>query len=52
VWKNPEEAEKYNIKSIPTQIFFDANGKEISRHTGFISEEDILKVFEKQGELN
>ena len=52
VWKNPKEAEKYNIKSIPTQIFFDADGKEISRHTGFISEEDILKVFEKQGELN
>jgi len=45
VWKNPDEAKKYNIRSIPTQIFFDKNGKEISRHTGFISEEDILKKF-------
>ena len=45
VWKNPDEAKKYNIRSIPTQIFFDKNGKEISRHIGFISEEDILKKF-------
>jgi len=45
VWKNPKEAEKYNIKSIPTQIFFDADRKEIFRHTGFISKEDILKKF-------
>ena len=52
VWKNPNEAKKYRIKSIPTQIFFDADGKEFSRHTGFISVEDILKAFEKQGGLN
>ncbi len=52
VWKNPDEAKKYNIRSIPTQIFFDKNGKEISRHTGFISEEDILEKFKEKGVLN
>ena len=50
VWKNPDEAKKYNIRSIPTQIFFDADGKELYRHTGFISEEDILKKWKELGE--
>ena len=42
VWKNPDEAKKYGIKIIPTQIFFDASGKELFRHEGFFSREDIL----------
>lgn len=49
VWKNPDAAEKYQIKSIPTQIFFDSAGKEFFRHVGFFSKEDILKTFEKHG---
>jgi len=49
VWKNPDAAEKYKIRSIPTQIFFDAAGKEFFRHIGFFSKEDILKTFEKHG---
>jgi len=32
VWKNPDEAPKYGVKLIPTQIFFDASGKELFRH--------------------
>jgi len=52
VWKNPKEAEKYKIQSIPTQIFFDADGKELFRHTGFMSKEDILKIFKEKGVLN
>lgn len=42
VWENSAEAEKYGIQSIPTQIFFDASGKELFRHEGYISKEDIL----------
>lgn len=49
VWKDGKAAEKYKIQSIPTQIFYDAKGKEFSRHVGFFSKEDILKTFEKQG---
>jgi len=49
VWKIPEEAEKYKIKSIPTQIFFDADGKELFRHTGFLSKEDILEKWKELG---
>lgn len=48
VWENPEAAEPYNIKLIPTQIFYDANGNELFRHEGFFSKEDILN---KWGEL-
>jgi len=49
VWKNPDEAPKYGIKLIPTQIFFDASGKEIFRHEGFISKEDILAKWQELG---
>ena len=28
VWKNPDAGKKYGIRLIPTQIFFDAAGKE------------------------
>lgn len=38
-------AEKYGIRSIPTQVFLDQNGVEYFRHTGFFPKEDIVKVF-------
>lgn len=28
---------------IPTQIFFDGKGKEVSRHIGFMEKADIVK---------
>ena len=51
VWqkKNIATAQKYKIETIPTQIFFDATGKELWRHVGFISEQDMLKQFKKLG---
>jgi thioredoxin 1 len=39
---NPAAARAYGITSIPTQIYFDADGTERWRHVGFISEEDLL----------
>jgi thioredoxin 1 len=33
---------RYGINSIPVQIFFDKNGKEVSRHVGFMSKDQIL----------
>lgn len=35
-------ARRHRIRVIPTQIFFDDAGKEIFRHEGFMSGEDIL----------
>ncbi|MHB1462679.1 MAG: thioredoxin family protein [Armatimonadota bacterium] len=49
VWKIPSAAEKHKIQSIPTQIFYDTNGKEFYRHVGFFPKEDILKVFKDKG---
>jgi thioredoxin 1 len=49
VWKKKEEAKRFGIRAIPTQIFFDRNGKEIYRHTGFLSEADIVSQLKKMG---
>ncbi|TFG48938.1 MAG: hypothetical protein E4H40_03825 [Candidatus Brocadiia bacterium] len=49
VWENPDEANKYKNKIIPTQIFFDAAGKELYRHEGFFSKEDILGKWKELG---
>ena len=35
---------KHSVRSIPTQIFFDASGQEIKRHVGFMSKEAIVEV--------
>ncbi len=49
VWKNPDAGKPYKIKLIPTQIFFDAKGKERFRHQGFFSKEDILAKWKELG---
>lgn len=49
VWKDPEQAGVYGIKLIPTQIFYDASGKELFRHEGFYSKEDILNKWKELG---
>jgi len=49
VWENPEEGKKYGIRMIPTQIFFDASGKELFRHEGFFSKADILAKWKELG---
>jgi thioredoxin 1 len=37
------------IRLIPTQIFFDAKNQEVFRHEGFMSKDNIKKVFQKMG---
>ena len=49
VWKDRTAGRKYGIRLIPTQIFFDAQGKELGRHEGFIGKEDILNTFRRLG---
>ena len=44
-----EEAEKYSIRVIPTQIFYSPAGDELFRHVGFFSKEDILKTWKELG---
>lgn len=44
-----EAAQKFGIRAIPTQIFFDNKGKEIIRHIGFMSEEAIVAQLKSMG---
>ena len=49
VWQNPDAGAKYGIRLIPTQIFYDATGKELFRHEGFFGREDILGKWKELG---
>jgi thioredoxin 1 len=49
VWKRPDQAKKFGIRAIPTQIFFNSDGKEIYRHTGFMDKKSIIQELRKLG---
>jgi thioredoxin 1 len=42
-------ASRYGIQSIPVQIFFDKDGKEVFRHTGFGPQEELEKKLAEMG---
>jgi len=35
--------QEYKIMLIPTQVFFDASGKEVDRHIGALPKEEVIK---------
>ena len=49
VWNNPDAGKQYGIEVIPTQIFYDATGKELFRHIGFFAKDDILAKWKELG---
>lgn len=49
VWEHREPVNRFGIRAIPTQIFFDKNGKEVYRHEGFLAEKNIVAILEKMG---
>ena len=49
VWQNPGAGKQYSIQMIPTQIFYDAAGKELFRHEGFFAKDDILAKWKELG---
>ena len=49
VWENQQAGQQYGIRVIPTQIFYDAEGKELFRHEGFFAKEDILTKWKELG---
>lgn len=42
-------AQNMRVQMIPTQIFFNAQGKEVHRHTGFMDKADIVKGLRAAG---
>ena len=49
VWENPKAGKEYGVRLIPTQIFYNSSGKELFRHEGFFSKEDILTKWKELG---
>jgi thioredoxin 1 len=49
VYKHNDQVQRFGIRAIPTQVFFDPNGKEVYRHVGFMSEKAIVDQLAKMG---
>ena len=47
VWEHREQAQRFGIRGIPTQVFFDKQGKEIKRHFGFLDKKSIVTIFDE-----
>jgi thioredoxin 1 len=42
-----DAAGRFGIRAIPTQIFFDKNGREVSRHEGFMDKKAASDTLNK-----
>ncbi len=49
VWKHRDQGQRFGIRSIPTQIFYDREGKEVTRHEGFMDKKAIVAMLQKLG---
>jgi thioredoxin 1 len=49
VGENSKLARDFRIKAIPTQIFFNRNGEEVTRHEGFMGESEIVAKLDELG---
>lgn len=49
VWEHNDQVRRFRLHAIPTQIFYDKDGKEVYRHVGFMSEEAIIGQLKKMG---
>jgi len=46
---NPSLKEKYGVNVLPAQIYYSPDGKEIGRHEGFASEQEVLNKLKSLG---
>ena len=44
-----DAAQRFGVQMIPTQIFFDAKGREVKRHMGFMDRRGLLKELKAAG---
>lgn len=49
VWERPEAGPQFAIRAIPTQIFYDAQGLEVTRHEGFMDKQAIVAMLTQLG---
>jgi len=48
-YRNTKLADRYAVSAIPTQLLFDSHGKELMRHEGFWSKEEMAAELNKSG---
>lgn len=41
--------DRFAVRGIPTQIFFDAEGREVYRHLGFMDKEGLVQILARLG---
>lgn len=49
VHEDQAAAKRFRVQMIPTQIFFNAQGKEVKRHMGFMDKADIVRELKSAG---
>ena len=49
IFEQPEMAERYNVRVIPTQVFLGPDGAELFRHEGYFPREDIVAQWRQLG---
>lgn len=49
MWKDPGAADPYDVRIMPTQIFYDRAGREVWRHEGFLSKAEIVAKLKELG---
>lgn len=49
VHEDQAAAKRFKVQMIPTQIFFNAQGKEVKRHIGAMEKADIVKELKAAG---
>lgn len=47
IYEDKDAAKEYKIRMIPTQVYLDDNGKEVDRHIGKLSEEELYENLKK-----
>ena len=47
--ENQTQTRSFGVRTIPAQIFFDKDGKEVFRHVGIFREEAVVEQFKKMG---
>lgn len=48
-WKYPDLADQFNFSVIPTQFFYDEDGKLYKTHQGQITKDEVIEFFKEMG---
>lgn len=52
IYKDQNVMQEYKIRLIPTQVFFDKDGKEVDRHIGVFDKKELVEKLKKIGVIN